>query len=266
MRKYVLMMLLWMFSTGIYAQKTDSIRYFKWNLSAGGAISSFQDLKYSAVRYSGMGFAMGTELNWQRKGIHSVGIDGIISTENPKTFSGFGEYHAYRALIYYYYVHPVYKNEKAKVFVGARLNALDITWHLNNDLINNSSYMVYGTGLSAYSVYQRRLNDKWVLNAQLGFRLMGIMYEGMSYAYSTDQETLEKGNYNYDELAMPVSFNAFWDYLKLETAFHFSYGKRWTFSYLWRMEQSYVVEGYRMTMGYSAIRVSYNIMARTKKK
>jgi len=213
-----------------------------------------------------MGFIGNMNFKWQKKGIHSFGLESSMSDEKPKTFDGFGNYKDYRGQLYYYYVHPVKEKKDCKLFLGAKIDGLDVVWHINQDLYNNGSYLIYGFNFKAFSNYQRRLNDNWVMNAQLGFQLFSVMEDGISFGYSAPQETLEKGDYNYDNIEMPVFFTPFWEYLSIETNFYFSYGKRWTFSYKWRMQQSYIVKKYRMTQGYSALSVSYSIISKNKVK
>jgi len=90
------------------------------------------------------------------------------------------------------------------------------------------------------------------------------MDEYASFAYSANQKIIENGEYNYEELAMHYYFTPFWNYINIETNFHFYYGKRWVFSYLWRMQQSYLVNNYPMTKGYSALSVAFRIVNKTK--
>jgi len=265
MKKQLLLFVFILFiSLSGFSQKEDSTRIFSWKITAGGAWSSFQDLKYSDVHWTGIGFVPATSLTWQKKGIHGVGIEGSIGHENPKTFSGLGKTNVYRGQVYYYYLHPVKHRKNCQLFLGAKLDVLDVNWRIIDGLSNNASYLIYGTNFKAFSNYQRKLNDKWQVDAQLGFQLFSFMEDGMSFAYAAPQTLLEKGEYNYDKMQLPVYFTPFWDYLNIETNFHFSYGRRWVFSYLWRMQQSYLVKGYRLTSGYSAITVSYKIMSKTK--
>ena len=265
MKHFLLYLSLFLFlSTS--AQDTIQSRHFDWNLTAGGTLSSFQDLKYSSIHWRGVGYYGGMDFKWKKKGIHAIGLEYSQSTEMPKTFDGHGEYNVYRGQLFYYYVHPIKERKDCKLYLGAKIDGLDLVWHINQDLYNNASYLIYGYNFKAFSNYQRKINDDWTLNAQLGFQLFGIMEDGTSFAYAVSQETLENGDYNYDEMTLPVFFTPFWEYLSIETNFNFSYRKRWTFSYKWRMQQSYIVKNYRMTQGYSALAVSYSIISRDKTK
>jgi len=113
-------------------------------------------------------------------------------------------------------------------------------------------------------MYQRKLSDKWYLNADFGFQFFSLLSENMSFGYSTDQRIIENGDYNYDSINTKMHFTPFWEYLNVETNIKFLYKKNWTFSYLWRMQQSYLVNDYPMTKGYSAITASFNIINRSK--
>jgi hypothetical protein len=52
--------------------------------------------------------------------------------------------------------------------------------------------------------------------------------------------------------------------LSIETNIRFYYGKRWIFSYTWEMQQSYLVKGYPMTKGFSALTVAYRFVNKNK--
>jgi len=245
-----------------FTQDEQSPHHFSWDITIGGALSSFQDLKYSEVHWNGGGLATGMSFIWQRKGIHATGIEGVISTENPKTFDGTGKTKAYRGQIFYYYVHPVKHKQNCQLFLGAKIDVLDVNWRIIDGLSNNASYLTYGINFKAFSNYQRKLNDKWQLDAQLGFQLFSFMEDGNSFAYAAPQPLLENGDYTYDNVQLPVYFTPFWKFLNIETNFRFSYGKRWVFSYLWCMQQSYLVKNYKLTTGYSAITVSFKLISK----
>ncbi len=247
-----------------FTQDIENPRLFFWDITTGAALSSFQDLKYSDVHWTGSGFVPGMSFTWQRKGIHGTGLEAAIGTENPKTFEGSGKTKVYRGQIYYYYVHPVKHKENCQLFLGGKIDLIDVNWRITDDLSNNASYLIFGTNFKAFSNYQRKLNDKWQLDAQLGFQLFSFMEDGTGFAYSTPQTVLENGEYNYDEIKLPVFFTPFWDFLNIETNFRFSYGKRWVFSYLWRMQQSYLVKDYKLTTGYSAVTVSFKLISKKK--
>ena len=237
-------------------------RQFSWSITAGGALSSFQDLKYSDVHWTGGGIASGMSFLWQKKGIHGAGIETVYGIENPKTFEGIGKTKIYRGQIYYYYVHPVKHRENCQLFLGGKIDAMEVDWRIVDGLSNNASYLIFGTNFKLFSNYQRKINDKWQLDAQLGFQLFAFMEDGNSFAYPAPQQLLEKGDYTYDQERLPVYFTPFWDFMNIEASFRFSYGKRWVFSYLWRMQQSYIVDNYRLTTGYSAVTVSFKLISK----
>jgi len=260
-KQFLLLMLLGFIIHQGVAQDEIKPLQFSWSITAGGALSSFQDLKYSEVHWNGGGVATGMSFIWQKKGIHGAGVEGVYGIENPKTFDGTGKTKVYRGQIYYYYVYPVKHRENCQLFLGGKIDAMQVDWRIVDGLSNNASYLIFGTNLKLFSNYQRKLNDKWQLDAQLGFQLFSFMEDGSSFAYPSPLPLLEKGEYSYDEDKLPVYFTPFWDFLSIETNFRFSYGKRWVFSYLWRIQQSYLAKGYRMTTGYSAITASFKIIS-----
>jgi len=263
--RYLLLTLLLFITFLISAKDTTQYnKHFEWNITTGGALSSFQDLKYSAIHWSGLGITGGLDFKWQKKDIHSLGFDGVYSDEKPKTFNGFGNYKVYRGQLYYYYLHPIKQQKDYKLFIGTKIDGLDVNWHINEDLYNNASYLIYGFNFKIFSEYQQQLNEKWGMSVQLGFQLFSLMEEGISFGYAAPQETLENGDYNYNQIEFPLFFTPFWDYLSIETNINFTYSKRWTFSYKWRMQQSYIVKNYHMTQGYSALVVSFSIISKDK--
>jgi hypothetical protein len=260
--QFLLLILLGLLISKGVAQNEQNPRIFSWDITLGGALTSFQDLKYSEVHWTGVGLSSGMSFVWQRKGIHGAGIESVLASENPKTFEGTGKTKVYQGQIYYYYVYPVKQKENCQLFLGGKIDVVDVNWRIVDGLSNNSSYLIFGSNFKAFSNYQRKLNDKWQLDAQLGFQLFSFMEDGNSFAYAAPQHVLEKGEYNYDEEKLPMFFTPFWDFMSIETSFRFSYGRHWVFNYLWRMQQSYLVKGYRMTYGYSAISVSFKLISK----
>ncbi len=249
----------------IEAQDTTQYRKFTFDMGLGGATSSFQDLKYSQVHWRGLGVTPVIELSWQKKSIHSIGVEGIVAYEKPKTFDG-GETNVYWGNIFYKYLHPIKYRKSCTVYLGAKVEPLDVSFRFVDGLVNNSSYVIVGSNLKAIAMWDRKLTDKWTLKADIGFQLFSHMLENMSFGYSTSQYALEDGKYDYNEVQESYSFLGFWNYLNIETNINFTYGKRWTFGYLWRMQQSYAVKDYTMTRGYSALIVKYNIIVKNKIK
>ncbi len=263
MKKIYLSLLALLMVFQIAAQDTTQYRKFTFDAGLGGATSSFQDLKYSQEHWRGMGITPVIGLSWQKKGIHSIGVEGIISYENPKTFDGGGT-KVYWGTIFYKYLHPIKYRKSCTVYLGAKVEPMDVSFRFVDGLVNNSSYVIVGSNLKAVAMWDRKLTDKWRLKADIGFQLFSYMLENMSFGYATSQYLLEKGEYNYNEVQEHYSFLGFWKYLSIETNINFAYGKRWTFGYSWRMQQSYAVKDYTMTRGYSALLVKYNIIVKNK--
>ena len=190
-------------------------------------------------------------------------MNGIYSNQKPKNFEG-GEATINDGQIYFKYLYPINVSQDFNLFVGGKADLFDGTMRIAPGLTNNSAYVIIGGGLKAFTMLEKQLNDKWLATADLGFQLFAFQDEYMSFAYMANQKLLESGAYNYEDLAMPLYFTPFWKFINIETNIRFYYGKRWILSYLWRMNQSYLVEGYPMTKGYSAISVGFKIMNRSK--
>jgi len=270
MKKLILLVVLvLLFKPAAIFSQEEQQRHFAFDFGLGGAVSSFQDRKFSDVHWAGTGFTGKFDFSWHKKGIHAAGLSGIFTMENPKTFDNYGRTKVYRAQAYYSYVYPVKvrPEKKCTLYLGSKVELADFSWRFVDDLINNSSYFVYGIiNILAYSNYERQLNNKWTLNAQLGFQVFSaVMSEEMSFTYVTSQNTLLEGKVQYDEVTADAYPAGFWDFLNIETNFNFRYGKRWMFGYSWRMQQSFAVKNYPMIQGYSALTVAYRIISKVKK-
>ncbi len=258
---YFLLFLLAIYTTS-YAQDSTQMRHFTFDLGVGGAATSFQDVKYSTVHWNGSGFTPRITLNWRNKFIQSAGIEGVLGGDQPKTFDGSAK--TYWGVVYYKFLYPLKTNKNYNLFVGAKVEPMDLSVRIIDGLYNNGSYLIYGTNLKAVGMFEQRINSKWLFDADLGFQLFSFMNENMAFGYAAAQKTLEDGEYNYDEMVAPYYFAPFWKFLNIETNINFNYGKRWVFSYIWRMQQSYAVKDYRLTRGYSALMVSYHIISKNK--
>jgi hypothetical protein len=250
-------------SVHLHSQDTTLSKTFIADFGIGGAVSSYQDVKFSDVRYSGIGTTTRFDFKWRSKAIHNITIEGLYSSENPKTFDH-GMTNVYQANIGYKYLYPVGYYSNSNLFVGAKIEAIDMTLRMNTDLYNNATYLAYGTNVKISTMYEYKLSDSWIINADLNFQLFSFMDESMSFAYSVNQHVLENGEYNYDDIVTAYIFTPFWKYLSIETNIHANYGKRWIFSYSWRMQQSYIVSNYPMTKGYSALSVGFKFISKSK--
>ena len=263
MKKITLFILVILTTFIANSQDTLKVKSFVLELSSGGVLSSFQDTKYTNVKYTGGGIMYGTDFMWRKKSIIGFGIQGIFSKEKPKTFDK-GYPTVNDAQIYFKYLRPIELSNKFNLLVGTKVDLFDFTLRMNPELTNNSAYIILGGGVKAYTMVEKEINDNWRFDAGLGFQLFSFMNEYMSFAYMANQNTLENGEYNYEDPAMPWSFTPFWKYLNIETNIRFYYKKRWVFGYAWRMQQSYLVENYPMTKGYSALYIAFRIVNKKK--
>jgi hypothetical protein len=265
MKKNLLSLLVvFSFGAGLLAQENDANKQFFFDFGLGGSMHSFQDTKYSDVRYNGIGVTTNIDFTWQRNHIIAFGVDGYYEKDKPQTFDDDVSVSEYDFMLYVKYLYPIIKNKKYKLYIGGRIDAYELSTRTNMVLENNSIYLINGINFKALTMYERKLNGSWILNADFGLQLFSFMNEYMSFAYAADQITLENGDYNYEYPEAPIRFTPLWDYLNIQTNVRFQYGKRWIFGYTWRMQQSYAVEDYRMTKGYSALSITYRIVNKSK--
>jgi hypothetical protein len=211
MRKIYLVFLFFLFSVAARSQDSLKTRSFTFEVSAGGLATSFQDTKYSNLKYSGIGGVFGFDFQWRKKAIIAFGARGIYSKEKAKTFDH-GKTNLSNGQFNFRYLYPIKTNKDYKIFVGAKADIVDFTLRMTPELTNNAAYVIQGGGLKAYSLFEKRINDKWLLNAGVGFQLFAIMDEYMSFAYMANQHLLENGDYNYEDPEMPLFFTPLWEF------------------------------------------------------
>ena len=266
MRKITLFILtIFLFFTSNAQNNNNIPRHKILNISLGGLASSFQDKKTSTEHYSGFGTKMNINYTWSKKSYWEAGTNILFSWEHAKTYN-VGNAAIKDFNIYLTYLYPVINSGKHKLLIG--LNG-DFGFFLRTtqDLGNNATYMILGSDFKFNGKYIHPVSEKWTFNAAVGLQLFGWIYEGMSFTYSTSQEILEQGKYDYNVENLMLNFVPLWKYFTLTTEFQFDYSKRWGFGYRWHMEQSYQVKHYTMTMGYSELYVNFKIINRfTNKK
>lgn len=242
----------------------------------GGVHTSFQDTKFSSVRYNGNG----TGIDIGRKvetGTHTFmyGFEMSYSTSKSSTFSLsplFGKIAIAREFcpsLYLKYMKQVNDN----LSVGGRLDVLDSYFRVTEGLLNNKFYYNVGTNLYFRSSYHRELNDQWRIETGIELGILSFMGESTSFAFTTSQTALEQGQFNYQDEAIgnPFGFKYYelrpiWKYANINMYTDLKFRKRWTLSYQWGLRRFSTVRDYPTTIGIHTLGIRFDFIDKVKER
>ena len=253
-----------LFNANLYAQeKQDNVKNSNFTIGLGGVVTSFQDVKYSNVRYNGIGANLSFGYEKNNKNYFSTNLNLMYSNENAKTHNS-GKTNVLNGIIDVSYLKPIFKKENQKLYVGAKWDVLDFYLRQTETLDNNGSFYTSGSNLKLASIYERSISDNIKLRAAFNFQLLSFMKESTSFGFSLPQDALENGEFSYqnEKLENPLgfkyyTFEPFTKYANIDAKVEMHYKKRWIFSYKWNMQRSKKVKNYPMTRGYSSLSVKY---------
>ena len=258
MKKLSFLLLIFLGSlTVIVAQTTKS--FF---VEFGGAYTSFQDVKYSAVGYGGIGvaFRLGFESNTPTV-IWGIGLDGNYGKETPNTHN-VGPVTTLHPKFYGRYL----KKINDQFSVGTHWDILGLYFRDTEGLDNNGGYFITSSDLFAAGVYHR---GKWNFGLDLG--LLSFQKERTSFAFSAPQNALEDGAFDYQNEALenPFGFKYFTfkpigQQLYLRTHIQYQWKERFWVGYEWTARHFAEVKNYPVTVGNHRIVVRYNFIHKTK--
>ena len=242
----------------IAAQKTNL--FF---VEAGPALSTFQDVKFSDVRYQGIGGAIRIGGNIQgEKAIFGYGLKFRIGSESPNTFDK--SVTNFQPGLYVQYLRRIHEN----LAIGAQWDMVDMYIRSIPGLMNNGSYIVTASDLMLQGQLQVRK-----LSIGLGVGIISYNRENISFAFSAPQNALEDGDFDYQNEALnnPLGLEFFEiqslnKYLKLRTNFQYQLNDRIGFSYHWEMRRFSTVKDYPTTLGAHRLTVRWNIVYKVKNK
>lgn len=257
-----------LFIGSCYSQgKEQSIveKHSRTYIGLGGVISSFQDVKFSNLRYSGIGTRFDFGIEKRKQSIYGLDFSFIYSKEKVKTFDH-GKAHIFNGILGIKYLMPLMENETHKFYLGGKWDILDFYVRAVQNLNNNSINYINGSNLKVSVLYERKLSDNLTLNTSMDLQLISFMKELTSFGFSAPQDPLEDGEFGYqnEPLESPFGFKYFsleapWNYFNIGTQINLHYKKRWNFAYKWNMQRSNEVKGYPLTRGYNSLSIIYNI-------
>ncbi len=257
MKKTYLILLFFVVSlVQLHAQKTSS-----FYVDIGGGFSSFQDVKYSNVKYNGFGGVFGLGyLKENEKAIWGVNLQGIVTTEKAATHDN--TVSTYNYMLQAKYLHRIKEN----LFVGATWDVLDLYTKTFEGLGNNSGYDVTGSTLWASGIYDYK---KFRFGLDIG--LASYFREGRGFAFSVPQSVLENGDFDYQNGKLEDRF-AFKYYelrtiprhFQVRTSIRYQLSNRFSVAYKWHLRKFSEVKKYPVTYGTHSLSIRYNIFKRTK--
>ncbi len=254
-----LMQLFFLFFITTQCLNAQSSRTFYIGL--GGSNSSFQDLKYSSLRYGGMGGVF--ELHFKNSNENRIWKTGLTLTGNREAASLFdnGKAWAIYPQIHFSYL----KSINEQLYIGGRWDVMEMYIRQTSGLGNNSIYYNTGSYLSASGLYKLTIKDqKFDISLDLG--VLSYFKESTGFAFSAAQNALEDGEFDYQDEALtnPFGFKYFevrpiWQHFRMSTAIDYQIGKRLSVGYRWNMRRFSEVEDRAVTTGANTISIRYHI-------
>ncbi len=253
------------FSQSLKEYEQQSVNSKKLFIDLGRSVSNFQDIKYSSVSYNGGGlnFGLGFNKKTQNK-FMEFGLTFMSSTENAKTHTS-GKTSVLNPILYFKYLKPLNKH----LSVGGRIDLMDFYLRSIEGLGNNGSYVITGHHFYGSIIYNTTINNKWDFQGNADLGLFSFMRESTSFAFSSPQNALEDGDFNYQNEALesPLGYKYFdfkylGNILNLKTELLLHYKKRFSIGYKWNMKRFANVKSYPVTIGIHHFVLRYNIINR----
>lgn len=256
-----------------YAQETSPRqKHVEHSFELSGVKTSFQDVKFSNVRYNGIGAGFKYErfAETDTREIR-MGISFNYAKSKPSTFQSddFGTSTVFSPTIFFSYAYKL--NEKFSV--GGQLNLLEGFLRNTTGAGNNSIYYNSGTHLFAHGTYKHVINDEITLRGTLNYGLFGFMRESTGFAFSSPQSVTGNGAFDYQNSAVSNPFGIrfyearpFWKMGNIQTRIEMNYKKRWTLAYTWSFRRFSTIKGYPTTSGLHTLGVKFDFIDKTKLK
>ncbi|WP_103069184.1 hypothetical protein [Aquimarina sediminis] len=241
----------------LHAQNTNS-----FYVDMGGSFSTFQDVKYSNVRYNGFGgeFGMGYQKENQ-KAIWGVNFNAMFTSEKADKHN-VGTARTNNLTVGAKYLYNVKRN----LFVGATWDILDLYKKDFDGLQNNSGYDIIGSTLWASGVYDYK---KFRFGLDVG--LASYFRESRGFAFSVPQNVMESGDFDYQNGKFDDHF-AFKYYelrtmprhFQVRTTIRYQLSNKFSIAYKWHLRKFSEVKKYPVTYGAHSISIRYNVFNRIK--
>lgn len=236
--------------------QTKAQRKGRCYIGVGAGFTSFQDVKYSKVKYSG--FSGILELGYEKqteKSIWNIALTGIQSTETPKTHSATNAETVLGNIRIGYL-----RNIKENLYIGVTWDVVDYYSKDFEGLGNNSVYQIASSNLFASGRYRW---ENFSFGLDLG--LVSFTNESTGFAFSLPQDVTKGGKYNYQDADLSDPFNLKYGFLNfinkqlnIRTSIECEISERLSVFYQWRMRRFSRVKNYPVTHGSNSFSLRYN--------
>lgn len=234
----------------------------KLYVGLGMGSSSFQDVKFSDVQYTGpganfvLGFSNETDKRYWAAGMDLNGTFEFAATHDATSFT-------IQPNFWFRYLYAV-----GPVKLGAKLDLLNVYFRSTPGLSNNSIYLYSASNLYASVKYDRCLSKNWKAHVNVDLAVLSFDKESSSFGFNSPYNQIEKGEFTYQSNASsPFAFK----YNKLSSLnksfkaninLMFDYKKRFTFGYQWGINHFVSVKKYPTTIANHCLVVKFNIINR----
>jgi len=234
----------------------------------GALYSDFQDVKFSEVRYGGLGGRFEIGFNQYRSGRYLMeeGFTGDFSIEQAATHD---QAHTlvFNIDVYYRYLRVI----NDQFMLGGRLDLTDINFRMDDGMGNNAISTITGSYLSASAMYTKQVfSENWKVDAVIDLSLISFQKETPSFAMTYSHGRIENNGVDYTNSLMGLpgykygAFKYFGNNFYMRTSLWLHYKKRFALGYMWQMRRFTIVEEYPTTVGVHSLTIRYNIVHRDK--
>ncbi len=252
-------------SQSVLEKEGDTPKTSTYYMEVGALSSSFQDVKFSNVQYTGVGARFKFGFEKAKNSIWGINLELNYSNEKAETHSK-GDAIAINAVLSVKYLYPILKTEKQKFYIGGTWSIIDLYFRQIEGLDNSSIAYISNSGFKVSSIYERKISPKFKLEAGVDFQLFGFVKEAPGFAILGSRKMLTDGGFDYQDMNSLFPNNLkyytpelFWEYMNVGTSIRLHYLKRWSLSYTWSFQRSNRINKYPLTKGYNAISIRYNL-------
>ncbi len=241
----------------------------KFFIGTGLAKGTFQNTNFSDTQFGDIGATLHIGFQKRKEGkLWETAITLNALAGGAKEYEQ-GASTTKSVKIYYKHLRRL----KNGLYVGGRMDLIDFYLRNTPALGNNASQINTGSHLYGSLVHDKRINDHWNLESSFDLGLLSLMRSSSSFAFSSSQNILENGEFDYQNTAASSPFGlkyfemkSLFKHINIKTSLLFQYKKRITLGYLWNVSRVAQVKHYPMTIAQHNIVFRFNITNKTEQK
>jgi len=232
------------------------------SVDVGGSLTSFQDNKFSQVRFNGTGGVFGLEYQRLRPQYRlSTRLQVMSGTETASTHDQGKTTNVNPRLELGYH-----RKVKENLYLGVQWDVFNFYSKDVEGLGNNRIYYLTSSNLFASGFYDWK---KFRFGLDLG--LLSYAKEGTGFSFSAPQAATEGEEFDYldDALVNPFrlrfgKITGIGPNLHLRTHIQYQISRRWNLGYEWNFRRYVQVPGYASSMGYNMLNLKFDILDKAK--